>query len=299
VEKIREIADRTYQIQTLKPEFFGVYSVYVINGPQEVLIDPGPASIIPSIQKALKSIGVKDMAYIIPTHIHLDHGGGTGSLAKLFPRAKVLLHELGKKHLIDPSRLINSTKMAFGDDFEKFHGSILPVPEDRVKSPADGEIIPIDDRDLQIIHAPGHAPHHIAVFDLKTKGLFCGEALGMRMPSAASSPLPNAAPPGFDPEIYLETIKKLEELKPSLLFYAHDGIGRDPENLIASVAENTRVVGDMILKILREGETGADITSRIQAQVATHFGINKKEMDMQMIVGAYRHYFKKIGMIET
>jgi glyoxylase-like metal-dependent hydrolase (beta-lactamase superfamily II) len=114
---------------------------------------------------------------------------------------------MGAKHAVDPTRLIESTKMAFGDDFEDFYGSILPVPEPQVETPGDGATISIDGRELQVIYAPGHAPHHIAIFDRKTKGLFSGEALGLPQPGAESSPFPVAAPPSFDIEVYLETMK--------------------------------------------------------------------------------------------
>jgi len=297
MEEINEVGDKIYQIQVQKQGLNGRYTVYIIKEGQGVLIDPGPASIIPSIQAGMKAIGLENLAYIIPTHIHIDHGGGTGSLAQLFPQAKVVLHELGKKHFIDPTRLISSTKMAFGDDFENFLGPILPVPESRMIIPSDGEEIFVNGRKLRIVHAPGHAPHHIVVFDLKNKGLFCGEALGKRLRSAPSSPLPNAAPPGFDMEVYLETIQKLKALNPRTLFYAHDGVGKDPEKLIASVIENTKIFADMMLKILQNCETNADALSRIEEFVVDRFGIDKQDVDETMAVGGFRHYYKKKGLI--
>jgi len=187
--------------------------------------------------------------------------------------------------------------MAFGDDFEDYYGPILPVPESQVEGPSDGEAISIDGRELQIIHTPGHATHQIAIFDRKTRGLFCGEALGLPHAGAESSPLPAAAPPSFDIEVYLETIEKLRELRPQILFYSHDGIGRKPEELISKVAENTRIFGDIVLKALREGETTEAIEHRIREGISSRLGINLEGIDVGMTIRGFSFYFKKKGLV--
>jgi glyoxylase-like metal-dependent hydrolase (beta-lactamase superfamily II) len=187
--------------------------------------------------------------------------------------------------------------MAFGDDFEDFYGPILPVPESQVETPGDGATISIDGRELQIIYAPGHAPHHIAIFDRKTKGLFSGEALGLPQPGAESSPFPVAAPPSFDIEVYLETMEKLKQLRPRILFYSHDGIGRNPEKLISTAAENTKIVGDIILKALKEGETREAFESRLRQYISRHPGLNMGIMDDGMTLSGFVHHFKKKGLV--
>jgi len=294
---IEEVAEKTYRIPVLIPKVNTIFAVYFIHETKGVVIEPGPTATIPSIQEAMKQLGMKELTYIIPTHIHIDHAGATGSLARLFPHAKVMLHPAGVKHAIDPSRLIESTKMAFGDDFEEYYGPILPVPKSQVEVPSDGEIISIDGRELQIIHAPGHATHHIAIFDQKTRGLFCGEALGLPHAGAESSPLPAAAPPSFNIEVYLKTIERLRELHPRILFYSHDGVGRKPEELISRVTENTKFFGDVILKALRAGETTEAINHKIQEQISSRLGINLEEMDMGMTIRGFIFYFKKQGLV--
>ncbi|MFC1904743.1 MBL fold metallo-hydrolase [Chloroflexota bacterium] len=221
---IEEVAEKIYRLGVQVPEIDRVFAVYLINEEKAALIEPGPAAVVPYIQEGMKQLGMEELAYIIPTHIHLDHGGGTGQLAVLFPQATVVLHPHGMKHAIDPSRLIQSTRTAFGDDFEVHWGPILPVPESQVKAPLDGETISLDSRELQCIYAPGHASHHMAVLDRKTGGLFSGEALGIPRSGAEDFPVPYATP-GFDMEAYLETIERLKQLKPSMLFYSHGGVG--------------------------------------------------------------------------
>jgi glyoxylase-like metal-dependent hydrolase (beta-lactamase superfamily II) len=285
---IKEVAEKTYLMDVKIDQVDIPFTVYLIKEKKGVLIEPGPAATIPSIQKAMRQIGMTKLDYIIPTHIHMDHAGAIGSLSRLFPHAEVLLHPSGAKHAIDPSRLIESTKMAFGDDFEKSYGPLLPVPESQVKTPGDGDIISVDGRELQIIYTPGHAPHHLSIFDQKTKGLFPGEALGVPMPGAKISPIPAAAPPSFDIENYLKSMEKLKGLCPHMLFYSHDGVGRNPEELISSVAGNTKTVGDIILKALKEGMTNEAIKSRLREEVG---------MDDEMTLTGFVFYFKKRGLV--
>jgi glyoxylase-like metal-dependent hydrolase (beta-lactamase superfamily II) len=95
--------------------------------------------LVPDIQKAAAELGIKKPEYIIPTHIHLDHAGALGRLAEIYPKTELVLNREGAKHMVEPTRLIKSTKMAFGDDFEKIYGPILPLPESRLKLVKDGD----------------------------------------------------------------------------------------------------------------------------------------------------------------
>lgn len=285
---IEEVAEKTYAIEVRIPKVDTVFTIYFICEGKGVLIEPGPTASIASIQDAMRRLGMTDLAYIIPTHIHVDHAGAIGSLAQLFPQAKVLLHPRGAKHAINPSRLIESTKMAFGEDFEEFYGPIFPVPESQVKTPSDGETISVNGRELRVIYTPGHAPHHLSIFDQKTKGLFSGEALGVNLPGAKFSPIPAAAPPSFDIEDYLRTMEKLRQLRPRIIFYSHDGVGRNPEKLISTVAENTKTLADIISKALKEGLTNEAIQSRLQQKL----GINDENTLPGFVL-----YFKKKGLV--
>lgn len=295
---MEEVARGTYRVEVRIPKVKSIFAVYLVHEAKGVVIEPGPTATLPSIQEAMKQLGMKELAYIIPTHIHLDHAGGIGNLAQLFPQAKVVVHPLGAKHAVDPSRLIESTRMSFGNDFEFYYGPVLPVPESQIKIPEDGETISVDGREFDIIYAPGHAVHHMAIFDRKTRGLFCGEALGMPLPGAESSPIPMAAPPSFDIEVYLETMERLRGLAPQILFYSHDGIGSQPEELISRAAENTKIFGDIILKALRSGETTETVNHRIQEYVSRHLGASGEGVEMEMIVDGFIFYFKKKGLCD-
>ena len=294
--QVEEVADKIYRLETPIPGMTTIFAVYLIKEAEGVLIEPGPAAAVPQIREGMSYLGMDDLGYIIPTHVHVDHAGGTGALAQLFPQAKVLVHPAGLKHAVDPSRLIESTKMVFGPDFEDLFGTIVPVPESQIEVPEDGEVILINGRELQIIYAPGHAPHHMAIFDRSGEGIFCGEALGLPGQGDKLLPLPAVAPPSFDQELYLETMEMLRELGARMLFYSHGGVGREPDTLISMAAESTRVFGDIILKALKEGEATEAISRRIGEYVTSSFGLKLDDMDLAMIVGGYTLYFNKKGL---
>ena len=292
---VEEIAEGTYRLETRIPGLNTIFSVYFIKDKSSVLIEPGPAAIIPDIQKVVQEYALNNLEYIIPTHIHLDHAGGMGSLLQLFPKAKGVINPRAVEHIIDPTRLINSTKMAFGDDFERVYGKILPIAQSRLKIVQDNDSIIIGSRTLVIIHTPGHAPHQIAIFDTKTKGLFCGEALGL-IYGPNAPPLPAAAPPSFNPDIYLDNMRQLQKLQPKLLFYSHGGVGTEPEKLISAAIENTQAFGDAVLRSFKQEGTEEAVIQNVGDFIYNRFGFRLEGYELGSNVRAYLHYFKKKGI---
>ncbi|MGA9228018.1 MAG: MBL fold metallo-hydrolase, partial [Mesobacillus sp.] len=85
---------------------------YLLLEEKITLIETSASPSIPFILDGLEALGVipADIAYIIVTHIHLDHAGGAGLLLEHCPQAKVIVHPKGARHLADPSRLIAGAK---------------------------------------------------------------------------------------------------------------------------------------------------------------------------------------------
>jgi glyoxylase-like metal-dependent hydrolase (beta-lactamase superfamily II) len=286
-----ELAEGIYRIKTPVSGVQFHPTAFVITN-AETIIEPGPAASIPQIHRALKQLGINRLQYIIPTHIHMDHAGGTGTLAQLYPEAKVLVHPRGFKHAVDPSRLIDSVKMVWGEKFEENFGPIAAVLESQIKTVEDGEVIHAGDRDLQFIYTPGHAPHHIAIFDHKLKGLFCGEALGM-----PGYQLPTAAPMSFDLENYLLTIDKLQhsDLDIRMLIYSHGGIERDPGKCMSRASENARALRDIVLQALGQGMVRAEIGKVVGDYIKKHQANDMKTNALwyETIATGYITYFEK------
>jgi len=229
---------------------------------------------------------------IIPTHIHMDHGGGTGSLARQFPEAKIVLHPRAVRHALDPARLTAGTAAVYGDDFEALYGPVLPIPEDRIIQAKDGDLVGSDARRLRVIHTPGHAFHHLSIYDEKTRGLFCGEALGMPTMKADAISIPAISVGDLDVERYLTSIEKLRRLDPRLIFYPHDGGAAPPGNCFSRIAENTEMLRDLILDGMRNG----DADDAIQASILNRLSPSSKPADMSSVIAGYKAYFKWKGI---
>ncbi len=296
---VLEVAENIYRIQVKLPTLAFACTAYLINDGGGVVVDPGPSAAVPPLLDGMKQLGMKGLEYVIPTHVHVDHGGAAGSLARIFPGASVVAHPSARDHLLDPSRLIESTKRTYGEQFENEIGAILRVPESQMILPGDGEILHPEGRPLKVLYSPGHAPHHIAILDLKTNGLFCGEALGMRAKSAKLKPMPNTAPPAFDTDVYIDTINKLRSLGPKALFYAHDGVSRDREEievLFSEIAQNTSRMNNIVLNQLQKGGSQIDIAAALADFMTRDLGVDPAEVDLKTTAIGFMIYFKRKGL---
>jgi len=198
-------------------------SVYVIDDDRPALVDTGIGTNYERVLDLLDSVGIApgELSVIALTHVHLDHAGGAGFLAEACPNAEVYVHEVGARHLADPTRLWDGTKTAVGDQIG-FYTEPKPVPENRVVSITDGDEINLGAHTLRAHHAPGHAPHQV-VFELPERdAVFTGDAAGVYTPSIdrihATSP-----PPQFDLEGAIEDVEMIQSLDPETLLYAHFG----------------------------------------------------------------------------
>ena len=132
------------------------------------------------------------------THIHLDHAGGVGDVARAFPSATVYVHAKGARHLVDPTRLVDSASRVYGRLLDSLYGRLDPTPAERIHVLEDGEEIRVGaDRVLVTVDSPGHAKHHLALHDSVSGVLFAGDAVGVRLPDAGVL-RPSTPPPDFD-----------------------------------------------------------------------------------------------------
>jgi glyoxylase-like metal-dependent hydrolase (beta-lactamase superfamily II) len=174
----------------------------------------------------------------VVTHIHLDHAGGVGDVARAFPKATVYVHEKGARHLADPSRLIRSAALVYGSLLDSLYGRLDPTPIERLHVLADGEEIRVGpDRVLVAVDSPGHAKHHVALHDSVSGILFAGDAVGVKLPDAGVL-RPSTPPPDFDLDQALHSLSRFSERRPSGIALAHYGLLDEPEWLLLE-AEGT------------------------------------------------------------
>lgn len=263
--QVKRVAKDTYLLDCGKDPFFSTSNIaYYLDGDTPVLIDPGSGIAAAELLEGTRLLGIdlQRLAYIIPTHIHLDHGGGAGYLAQRLSKPKVVLHPKGAAHLTDTAVLVRGARLIFGQNFEQSLGPVVPIPRERVHVASDGEVLRLANRELKIIFSPGHAVHHIALFDSLTKGLFCGDALGFLAESMSDVPFPVGLSP-FDPRAYVQTIDKLAALHPEVVYYAHHGPRTDVDQLIGKVKEICLAFDDIIHQGIKAGEDDQQISQRI------------------------------------
>lgn len=216
---------------------------YIIEDSNEIaLIEVSSANAINNILENLSSLKIQytDVKYVFVTHIHLDHASGAGKLLQKLPNAKLIVHPSGAKHMIDPTKLIAGAVAVYGEDVvKKDYGDILPIPETKVIPCSDFEVFKLGARELTTIFTPGHARHHISIFDNKTDGIFTGDSLGLSYPEMNVNGRrfyqPTTTPTAFEYSKMLDSIDKMMALNPKLIFFTHFGISNEPKEVSIQV----------------------------------------------------------------
>jgi glyoxylase-like metal-dependent hydrolase (beta-lactamase superfamily II) len=228
------IAPGIRQLDTLLGGMDQLTAGFLVDGPMPALIETGSQSSVPAVHAALDALGLGplDLRWIIVTHIHLDHAGAVGDLARDFPNATVVVHERGARHLVDPSRLIDSASRVYGPLLDSLYGRMTAVPADRLVAAGDGFRVDVGNgRELVLVDSPGHAKHHHAVLDEHTGTLLVGDAVGVLLPDIGVL-RPATPPPDFDLDQALHSLGRFRARQPTGLALAHYGLlGRPGEVL--------------------------------------------------------------------
>ncbi len=208
---------------------------YLFSGEKKALVDVGPRVTIPSLISALAELGISpgEIDYIILTHIHIDHAGGTGTALEEMKRARVVVHSRAIPHLVDPTRLWESSLKTLGDLAVKY-GQIEPVPENRIIAARD--LMELDlgqNLKLTILLTPGHAPHHLSLYDRAGGVLIAGEVAGVYVHGTARP----ATPPPFRLEEAISSIDRLIALHPKKICYGHFGCADNASEMLTSARE--------------------------------------------------------------
>jgi len=279
----RSIATGVLEIDTMLGGWERVTAGYLIEGPAPVLIETGSQTSVPVLLAALGQIGVgpAELAGVAVTHIHLDHAGGVGDVARAFPSATVYVHEKGARHLADPSRLIDSAARVYGPLLDSLYGRIDPTPPERLHVLEDGEEIEVGPgRSLVAVDSPGHAKHHVGLHDSLSGVLFAGDAVGVKLPDGGVL-RPSTPPPDFDLGQALTSLEKFAARRPSGIALAHYGLLEQPEELLAEAEETLRLWAETAEKAYREGSDIADaLADRFDPLLGDIDAAHKEKLDI-------------------
>jgi len=212
----------------------GLVAAYLLPEPEGwALVETGPTSCRSALLAALDAAGVerREIRDVFVTHIHLDHAGGLGALAADLPAARLHAHELGVPHLVDPTRLVESARRAWGAASDQLWGPVLPAPAGRLHPLRGGEVFPLAGGRLEVIATPGHARHHLAFLDTGLQGVFAGDAAGVRL-ERSSTIRPAVPPPDLDLAELFASLERLHRSGARTVLLSHFGpTPRGPEDL--------------------------------------------------------------------
>jgi glyoxylase-like metal-dependent hydrolase (beta-lactamase superfamily II) len=240
--KLTDFADGITAIDTdyVRPKLDA--SHLVVDHGRAAFVDTGTTLSVPNLLEALDARGVarEQVDWVLTTHVHLDHAGGAGELMRHLPNARCVVHPRGSRHLADPSKLIAGSIAVYGEErYRALYGELVPVPEERMLVPDDGERIMLGRRTLELIHTPGHALHHYCVVDLNHRRIFPGDCFGISYRDfdvdGREFVMPATTPVHFDPDAMQATIDRLLAYRPVAMYLTHYSEVRDVDRLGADL----------------------------------------------------------------
>jgi glyoxylase-like metal-dependent hydrolase (beta-lactamase superfamily II) len=249
-----------------------------------VIVDPGPASCVEALLAGLRG----EPRALLLTHIHLDHAGAAGVLARRFPGLRVYVHEVGAPHLVDPSKLLASARRLYGDDMDRLWGEVAPVPADGIEPLAGGESV----EGMLVEYAPGHASHHVAYLDADGSA-YVGDVAGVRIPPSEFTLMPTP-PPDIDLEAWWRSIEAVEKWGPRRLCLTHFGPVEDAPAQLDAAASRLRESGERA----RRGDLKRfidDLDAELDAETdeATARRLRQAAPPEQLFAGLHRYWRKR------
>jgi len=228
----------------------GTVAAFLVRTPEgPVLVETGPESLYSHLEAAVQTQGyaMEDIRHVFVTHIHLDHAGAAWRL----PRhgARIYVHPKGVAHLQDPGKLYSSAQRIYGKEMERLWGRLEPIDADCIVAMEDGEKARFGSVELEAIHTPGHAIHHIT-YRLED-GLFTGDVGGIRIGDGPV--IPPFPPPDIDLEAWSESIRRMRACHPTWIYPTHFGI-KEAAGHFDSLEENIHRIASWI-----RARLGADL----------------------------------------
>lgn len=214
----------------------------VMHQGQAAVVDTGTNASVPRILAALGAAGIapEQVRWVMLTHIHLDHAGGAGSLMCALPNALLLVHPRGARHMIDPSRLWDATAAVYGaEQTFALYGRLAPVPAERIVMAEEGLRIDMNGRRFTVLDTPGHARHHICIWDETARAFFTGDTFGLSYReldvNGRASVLPTTTPSQFDPDALHASIDRMLAFQPEAMYLTHYSRVTDVPRLAADL----------------------------------------------------------------
>ena len=256
----------------------GAIACYLIDAEEPTIVDPGPTTTLDRLvdELAKRGVGPYDLQHVMLTHVHLDHAGATGHLVERFPDAVVHVHADGASHMVDPERLVASTRRTFGDAHDRLWGEVKPVPAVRVRAWREGEAGPW--KGLRPVPTPGHIAHHLAYLDERDGTLFAGDSMGIVLGAGPTHPA--TPPPAVDLRAWEETLREIGVVDPERAAVTHFGVHGDVAQRRDQLAARLTALEARVRAAMEAGEEEADAArfeEEVREELAPYMG--REEVD--------------------
>jgi glyoxylase-like metal-dependent hydrolase (beta-lactamase superfamily II) len=252
-----------------RPQFDA--SHLIVESGRAAFVDTGTNYSVPRLLAELqtKQLPVDAVDYVILTHVHLDHAGGAGLLMQHLPNARAVLHPRGVRHMVDPSALIAGATAVYGaEDVRRNYGELVPIPAGRIITANDEHRIDLAGRELLCIDTPGHARHHMCIWDARSRAFFPGDTFGLSYREFDTEKgafiLPTSTPVQFEPEALHASIDRMLSFRPQQMFLTHYSRVTDVERLAGDLHEQI----DAMVAIARAHAKDPDRHERIMEGLA-------------------------------
>ncbi|MGH7641902.1 MAG: MBL fold metallo-hydrolase [Candidatus Dormibacteria bacterium] len=186
---------------------------------ETVVIDPGPNDEV-HLQRVLETATRLGRVVLVAcTHHHPDHMEGAARFCGL-AEAPLALH---------------------------FRQAVAP----RTFPLHDGDQLLVGPGELVVIHTPGHASDHLCFFEESTRTLFTGDHVLQGTTSLV-------VPPDGDMEAYLDSLARVQRLRPSRLLPGHGEPIAAADSAIRELVAHRLQREAQILEVLQEGSASPD-----------------------------------------
>jgi glyoxylase-like metal-dependent hydrolase (beta-lactamase superfamily II) len=245
-----------------------VASHLIVENDHAVFIDTGTTKTLPRLLETLKAkkVPLKNVDFVIVTHVHLDHAGGAGALMQVCPNAQLVVHPRGARHLIDPSRLMAATIDVYGKEQTiELYGELPPIDANRVIQASDEFELDFQGRSLTFWDTPGHASHHFCVLDDRSKSIFTGDTYGLSYREFDTEKgifiFPTTTPTQFDPGALQASVKRLASYQPEKVYLTHFA---EISNSVSYADYLIKTIDDMVNLVRESSQETSDKTARHQ-----------------------------------
>jgi glyoxylase-like metal-dependent hydrolase (beta-lactamase superfamily II) len=253
----------------------------VLENGRATFIETNTTHAVPILLSKLEELNIpkENVDYVIITHVHLDHAGGASALLAACPNAVLLAHPKASRHMINPQRLIDSSRQVYGEDaFQKLYGQINPIPEARVRVMLDGESLDWGERRFTFLYTKGHANHHFCIYDTRSNAIFTGDSFGIAYPQTENGGrfiFPTTTPTDFHAMEAKHSLGLIVNTGATKAYLTHFGGIEDLETQSGYLMKGI----DLSQAAIEEAKTKFVSHTNANAQeLKTHFETKVKEM---------------------